>query len=96
MIELIINAAHEVDDAMAAAIEQAGPDTVLYGRGAILDSLGLVALITAIEADLALRTGQDILLVSEDAMSRSRSPFRTVGSLCEYIEELGGNHDPTA
>jgi acyl carrier protein len=66
---------------------QIEPDdaTRLLGRGAVLDSLGLVQLILALEGELRERHAIEVALADERAMSQQHSPFRTVGSLTEYI-----------
>lgn len=63
------------------------PDAAIFGRGSALDSLGLVALLIDIEEALASR-GATVTLTNERAMSRSRTPFRSVPSLVAYISEL--------
>jgi hypothetical protein len=63
-------------------------DPRIYGGGAPLDSLGLVNFLADLEYRLAEKFGREIVLASERAMSRSRSPFRDVASLTEYIVEL--------
>jgi len=64
------------------------PDTVLFGASAALDSLGLVTLVLGYEGRLFDTYGAEISLASEEAMSRRRSPFRTVGTLAEYAYGL--------
>jgi acyl carrier protein len=68
----------------AAALDTA-PDTVLFGRGSRLDSLGLVNLIVAVEGALADELDVEITLADEKAMSQASSPFRTVDTLVDYI-----------
>jgi len=63
------------------------PDTVLFGREGVLDSLSLVSLIVDIEQRLAEMSAHPISLSSEKAMSAMNSPFRTVSSLVDYIEK---------
>ncbi len=63
------------------------PETQLFGRGSKLDSLGLVNLVVATEARLG-EAGVAIALADERAMSQKQSPFRTVGTLCDYILAL--------
>ena len=65
-------------------------ETRLLGRGAKLDSLGLVTLIVDIEQRLADEIGMEISLTDEKAMSQTRSPFRDVKSLVNYICSLPG------
>ena len=64
------------------------PKTVLFGNGGILDSLGLVNLIIAIEQNIEDEYGISLALADERAMSQKHSPFRTLGSLVDYIEML--------
>jgi acyl carrier protein len=60
----------------------------LFGDGGVLDSLGLVNLITLIEEHVEDEYDLTITLADEKAMSRKTSPFRTVGSLIAYVSEL--------
>jgi acyl carrier protein len=64
--------------------------TALIGHQAVLDSLGLVALVTEVEQRLEEECGAVVSLADDRAMSQKRSPFRTVGSLIEYIHQLLG------
>lgn len=64
-----------------------GPDTLLLGKGALVDSIGLVTVIMEFEQRLS-DAGVSVTLVSEKAMSASRSPFRTIGSLAQFACEL--------
>ena len=63
-------------------------DTVLYGKSGRLDSLGLVNLIVAIEERVGDELGESVTLADEKALSQRDSPFRTVGTLVEYIGRL--------
>lgn len=64
-------------------------DTPLIGSNRILDSMGLVNLIVDIETAF-LDEDVEISLTSEAAMSGRISPFRSVGSLCNFIaRQLG-------
>lgn len=65
-----------------------GIDTALFGESGVLDSLGLVNLIVKIEEDLADEFNTTIIITSEKAMSRKTSPFLTIGTLIDYIEEI--------
>lgn len=69
-----------------------GPGTVIFGEGSPLDSMGLVIFIADLEAALSRETGQAFILADERAMSRSRSPFRTVDALAEFICGLSREH----
>lgn len=64
------------------------PDTPLFGKAGTLDSLDLVNLVLATEDAIEDRVGERVSLADDRAMSQKRSPFRTVGSLAEYITLL--------
>ncbi len=63
-------------------------ETRLLGQGTGLDSLGLVTLIVDLEQQLDDDYDIDIVLASEKAMSQKNSPFRSVGTLTDYIWKL--------
>ncbi len=63
-------------------------DTALYGESGKLDSLGLVSLILEVELGIEEELGKVLVLADEKAFSRTSSPFRTVGTLTNYIAEL--------
>lgn len=62
--------------------------TKLFGRDCDLDSLGLVNLISIIEDNLEEITGEYIPIADEKAFSLESSPFKTVGTLADYILNL--------
>jgi hypothetical protein len=66
----------------------AGENPRIFGDGAPLDSLGLVNFLADLEYRLAEEFDREIVLASERAMSRSRSPFRDTAALTDYIVEL--------
>lgn len=85
----VLAAAEEVNLSMAADKQlKLDPDATLYGAGSPLDSIGLVNVVMAAEAHVADATGVDIVLASEAAMSRKRSPYRSLRALAEYAVEL--------
>lgn len=63
-------------------------ETILVGQDAILDSLGIVTLIVDVEQQLETEHEISITLANDRAMSQRNSPFRTVGTLSEYVCEL--------
>jgi hypothetical protein len=62
-------------------------DALIFGPGSPLDSMGLVALLIDIEEALASQ-GAPVSLSDDRAMSQSRSPFRSVARLAEFISGL--------
>jgi len=78
----ITNLAREPEHQLRATI-----DSVLYGAGSPLDSLGLVSLLIEVEEGLRDR-GVEITLSDERALSQKHSPFRSATSLVDYIQLL--------
>ena len=65
--------------------------TELFGENGHLDSMGLVSLLLDIE-DALLDAGYEISLSDEKAMSQKNSPFRSVDTLTDYVQNcLEGN-----
>jgi acyl carrier protein len=64
------------------------PGTPLLSEGTVLDSLSLVALLVCVEERIESETGHKLRLVNEKALSPSASPFRTLGSLADFVYEL--------
>lgn len=62
--------------------------SIIFGQQSSLDSMGLVNLITIIEQKIEDETGEFIAIADERAMSMESSPFKTVETLKNYIEEL--------
>ncbi len=63
-------------------------DARIFGGGGPLDSLGLVNFLADLEYRLGERFGRELVLASDRAMSRNRSPFRDVAALTDYVLEL--------
>ena len=63
-------------------------ETTLFGAGGVLDSIALVGLIVAVEQQVEEDLGAALTLADAKALSQKRSPFRTVGSLTDYVGTL--------
>lgn len=61
---------------------------IIFGEGGMLDSLGLVNFLADLEYTVGVKYGREIVIASERAMSRARSPFRDVDTLAEFVGEL--------
>lgn len=71
-------------------VSEVTEDTPLIGDGSVLDSMSLVELCLCLE-DLSDDLGFSFDWTSEAAMSRSRSMFRTAGSLiAEFVSQKDG------
>lgn len=93
-VSIIYDALKEVlDQAGATPPAQLTEDTVIVGKDAVLDSLGVVSLIVEVEQALDAKHNVAVTLASDKAMSAKNSPFRTVGVLADHvlatISELG-------
>lgn len=64
-------------------------DAPLFGDGSPLDSMGLVTLTMDVE-DAFADQGVEVSLSDSRAMSRKQSPFRTIATLVQFIEEQMG------
>lgn len=62
-------------------------DTNLIGNDAVLDSVSLVSFLIDIEGLVQDEFGINFVIMSEKAMSQKNSPFKSVKSLCEYLEQ---------
>lgn len=85
LIAVVVGSAREIVEREGIELrEELGPDTPLFGRHGVFDSLGLVSLIVGVEEAVADEFGTAVSLADERAMSQVSSPFRTVRSLAEY------------
>jgi acyl carrier protein len=60
-------------------------DTVLVGKDAVLDSLGVVSLIVEVEQRVESDHDASVTLANDKAMSARNSPFRTIGVLTDHV-----------
>lgn len=94
MLNLVVKAVEEQLQAANQKITgRINAETPLLGAGRVVDSIGLVTLIVDVENRVAEEVGKSISLMDDRAMSQSKSPFRTVGSLAEYLQLLVAGDD---
>jgi acyl carrier protein len=67
------------------AVESVTEDTVLVGKDAVLDSLGVVSLIVEVEQRVEAAHNVSVTLANDKAMSQRNSPFRTVAVLTDHL-----------
>jgi acyl carrier protein len=65
-----------------------GEATPLYGNKGVLDSMGLVEFIFAVEDELAA-IGVPGTLADQQALSQRSSPFRNVAALADFVISRG-------
>ena len=63
-------------------------DTLLFGSGGSLDSLGLVSLVTTIEQNIEEKFGISITLLDDIAELENDNPLSTVSSLTDYVASI--------
>lgn len=82
--ELVIDTAKSLGEDAIDSCEDFGVDTRLFGSEGLLDSMALVSLVIAVEQSIEDKFDRSVALADEKALSQSKSPYRTVGSLVEY------------
>lgn len=65
-------------------------ETELFGGANGVDSLSVVQIIAELERAAEQKYGRTIVLADERAMSRRSSPYRTVGTIADLLEERLG------
>ncbi len=85
-LEVIFRA---IDDANKLATPEAQlvkeSSAVLLGEGGVLDSLGLITLIVAIEEKLQNDLNVQAIVLEEDALADPEGPYRTIETLANWI-----------
>ena len=85
---VILEAAKIIDQTLVEKMPlERGTDCPLYGEGSVIDSISLVSLVVLVEQKIEDKFDTPIILADEKAMSRKRSPFLTIATLAEYVEE---------
>ena len=86
--EAIIEHIREFNDTLENPVDLSkGIDSVLFGEGGALDSVDFVSLVVDIEQMIEEKFGKIVGLADARAMSQKNSPFRTVGTLADYVEK---------
>jgi len=67
---------------------ETGRQAAVFGEKGSLDSLGLATLVILSEQEIEREFGRAVSLADERAMSQKRSPFRTLGSMTDYVVQL--------
>lgn len=86
----------EIASMTAKASESITGDTVLVGKGRVVDSADLVMLLLSVEDFARDRLGATFDWTSDSAMSEARSVLRNVSTLARHITDLQGADSPRA
>ena len=63
-------------------------DLKLVGKKAVIDSMSFVTLVSIIEDLTFDKLGKSITIVSEKAFSQEKSPFYSIQTLADFIDDL--------
>jgi acyl carrier protein len=89
LVYLIITTLQQFDGQQQLKIpDKLSEDTTLFGQGGILDSMGLVSVVVALEQAIEDKFNVNISLADAKAMSQKHSPYRTIGALADYAGGL--------
>ena len=81
VVEIICGVVRQV----RGAPQNIDESTSLFGADGFLDSLRLISAVLEIEQEINDRYSLEISLADNPAVSREKSPYRSVGSLADYI-----------
>jgi acyl carrier protein len=70
-------------------------DGPLYGESGKLESLDFVTLVMEVEEKIKAEFGVDITIADEHLLSKKKSPFSSVRTLVEYLDEVLKEQEPT-
>lgn len=89
LVSIIVKTVREVGSTGAVPLPaEVDGATPLFGRQGLLDSMGLVSLVIAVEQAIEDELGVSVSLADARALSQRASPYRTIGSLAEYAGGL--------
>jgi acyl carrier protein len=89
ILRLIYAAIDEVNaQALDGRVVEKHRETALLGGDQGIDSLTFVNLIVALEEQIQQSLRKSVVLVDENSMSLQDQPFRTVGTLADYVERV--------
>jgi acyl carrier protein len=82
-------AVDEVNEQLPKGIKvEKSLDAPLYGAGGKLESLDFVTLIMEVEEKVNAEFGTNITIADENLLSKQKSPFSSLRTLIEYLEEV--------
>jgi hypothetical protein len=70
------------------------PETIIVGSSGMLDSLGIVNLVLAIEERASEVVGAPVRLLDEGAMLDDSGPFRNVNTLAALLQRVEHSPNP--
>lgn len=84
----VYEAIDEINNQLPGGVRvEKSSDATLYGKSGKLESLDFVTFIMEVETKIQDEFGIDFVLTDENLLSKEKSPFLTVGTLIEYLNE---------
>lgn len=89
IVSAVYSAVDELNSQLPAgtSIEKT-PHAPLYGKSGKLESLDFVTFIMEVEEKVRAEFGVDVMITDENLLSKEKSPFSTLGTLTEYLEDV--------
>jgi acyl carrier protein len=85
----VFSAVDELNKQLPAGVSvEKSLDAPLYGAGGKLESLDFVTLIMEVEEKINAEFGTSITIADENLLSKEKSPFSTLQTLIDYLDEL--------
>ena len=85
----VFSAVDELNSQLPAGVSvEKSLDAPLYGAGGKLESLDFVTLIMEVEEKINAEFGTELTIADENLLSKQKSPFSTLRTLIEYLEEV--------
>ena len=91
VFDLVRDALHELNEELEYdSLREVHEDTPVFGGDEGIDSLSLVTLVANLEHEVAQAFDKKVILADEKVMSERNTPFKTAGTLTDFIaKQLG-------
>ena len=86
--KIIYSTFQKLIDEFGITYSELNDDTVVYGTRVGISSLMLVRLIVDLEEAVEIQLQKNIIIADEKILSMNNSPFATLKTMCNFIEEL--------
>ncbi len=88
IMEIIIDAISDLNEELQYdTLNTVNRETPIFNGEYAIDSLSLVRLVTTLESRIANEFDPKITLADEKVMSQRNSPFKTAGTIADFIAE---------
>jgi len=85
----VFSAVDELNKQLPKGVEvEKSLDAPLYGAAGKLESLDFVTFIMEVEEKIKAEFGVDITIADENLLSKEKSPFSSLRTLIEYLDEV--------